>query len=144
MDVYARDNKKMLNMLILEILKKYTDADHRLTQQEIIGLLKLNYGTECDRHSIRNNIRSLKDMGYEIAMERDVIWQSENLMMWNCGCLLTAFYSPKICRERKLSDSSRNLKDSANATFTLKSLMFAICRNYSTRITNRSCWHWMR
>ena len=70
MEVYAGDNKKMLNMLILEILKNYTDADHRLTQQEIIDLLKLNYGTECDRRSIRNNIRSLKDMGYEIATER--------------------------------------------------------------------------
>ena len=70
MNVYAGDNKKMLNMLILEILKDYTDADHRLTQQEIIDLLKLNYGAECDRRSIRNNIRSLKDMGYEIATER--------------------------------------------------------------------------
>ena len=70
MKVYAGDNKKMLNMLILEILKDYTDADHRLTQQEIIDLLKLNYGAECDRRSIRNNIRSLKDMGYEIATER--------------------------------------------------------------------------
>lgn len=63
MNVYAGDNKKMLNMLILEILKEYTDAEHRLTQQEIIDLLKLNYGAECDR-------RSLKDMGYEIATER--------------------------------------------------------------------------
>ena len=70
MNVYAGDNKKMLNMLILEILKEYTDTDHRLTQQEIIDLLKLNYGAECDRRSIRNNIRSLKDMGYEIATER--------------------------------------------------------------------------
>ena len=74
MNVYAGDNKKMLNMLILEILKDYTDADHRLTQQEIIDLLKLNYGAECNRRSIRNNIRSLKDMGYEIATE--------------CGCYL--------------------------------------------------------
>lgn len=56
MNVYAGDNKKMLNMLILEILKEYTDAEHRLTQQEIIDLLKLNYGAECDRRSIRNNI----------------------------------------------------------------------------------------
>lgn len=40
MNVYAGDNKKMLNMLILEILKEYTDAEHRLTQQEIIDLLK--------------------------------------------------------------------------------------------------------
>ena len=70
MNVYAGDNKKMLNMLILEILKEYTDAEHRLTQQEIIDLLKLNYGAECDRRSIRNNIRSLQDMGYEIATER--------------------------------------------------------------------------
>ncbi len=70
MNVCAGNNKKMLNMLILEILKKYTDADHRLTQQEIIDLLKLNYGAECDRRSIRNNIRSLKDMGYDIATER--------------------------------------------------------------------------
>ena len=70
MNVYAGDNKKMLNMLILEILKEYTDTEHRLTQQEIIDLLKLNYGAECDRRSIRNNIRSLKDMGYEIATER--------------------------------------------------------------------------
>ena len=46
MNVYARDNKKMLNMLILEILKEYTDAEHRLTQQKIIDLLKLNYGAE--------------------------------------------------------------------------------------------------
>lgn len=70
MNVYAADNKKMLNMLILEILKEYTDTDHRLTQQEIIDLLKLNYGAECDRRSIRNNIRSLKDMGFEISTER--------------------------------------------------------------------------
>ena len=70
MNVYAGDNKKMLNMLILEILKEYTDAEHRLTQQKIIDLLKLNYGAECDRRSIRNNICSLQDMGYEIATER--------------------------------------------------------------------------
>ena len=70
MNVYAGNNKKMLNMLILEILKEYTDAEHRLTQQEIIDLLKLNYGAECDRRSIRNNICSLQDMGYEIATER--------------------------------------------------------------------------
>ncbi len=33
MQIYAGNNKKMLNMLILEILKEYTDCDHRLTQK---------------------------------------------------------------------------------------------------------------
>ncbi|MBQ9377414.1 MAG: WYL domain-containing transcriptional regulator [Schwartzia sp.] len=63
-------NKKMLNMLILKILKDYTDADHPLTQQEIIDLLRRHYSMDCDPRSIRNNIRSLKDMGYEIVTRR--------------------------------------------------------------------------
>ncbi|MBR5162796.1 MAG: WYL domain-containing protein, partial [Schwartzia sp.] len=60
----------MLNMLILEILRDYTDVEHPLTQQEIIDLLRVNYSMECDRRSIRNNIQSLKDMGYEIVTKR--------------------------------------------------------------------------
>ena len=50
--MYATGNKKMLNMLILEILRKYSDEKHPLTQQQIINLLKQNYGMECDRSLI--------------------------------------------------------------------------------------------
>ena len=57
-------------MLILKILKEYTDEEHPLTQQEIIDLLRRNYGMDCDRRSIRNNIQSLRDMGYEIVTRR--------------------------------------------------------------------------
>lgn len=67
--MYATGNKKMLNMLILEILRKYSDEDHSLTQQEIIRLLDKNYGMECDRRSVKNNILYLKEMGYDIAMD---------------------------------------------------------------------------
>ena len=68
--MYATGNKKMLNMLILEILRKYTDGDHSLTQQEIIRLLDINYGMECDRRSVKNNVLSLKELGYDISMEK--------------------------------------------------------------------------
>ena len=68
--MYATGNKKMLNMLILEILRKYSDEDHALTQQEIIKLLDHNYGMECDRRSVKNNVLSLKEMGYDISMEK--------------------------------------------------------------------------
>ena len=68
--MYAGNNKKMLNMLILEILKEYTDAEHPITQQEIIELLKRNYDADCNRRSVRNNISSLKDMGYDIYTGR--------------------------------------------------------------------------
>ena len=41
--MYATENKKMLNMLILNILEQYSDAEHRWTQQEIGSLLKSSY-----------------------------------------------------------------------------------------------------
>lgn len=68
--MYATGNKKMLNMLILEILQRYSDENHALTQQEIIRLLKQNYDMECDRRSVKNNILSLQEMGYDISMEK--------------------------------------------------------------------------
>ena len=71
--MYDIGNKKMLNMFILEILRKYTDEDHSLTQQEIIKLLEKDYGTVCDRRSVKNNVLLLKEFGeshgFEISME---------------------------------------------------------------------------
>ncbi len=68
--MYATGNKKMLNMLILEILEEYTDENHRLTQPEMIQLLEKNYGMTCDRRSVRANIDLLKELGYEIAADK--------------------------------------------------------------------------
>lgn len=67
--MYATANKKMLNMLILDILREYSDEKHRLTQQEIIRLLKANYDMDCDRRSVKNNVLYLKELGYEISMD---------------------------------------------------------------------------
>lgn len=69
-EVFGTNTKKMFNMLILEILRKYSDENHPLTQQEILRLLKSEYGVEqCDRRSVKANVLSLKDLGYEISME---------------------------------------------------------------------------
>jgi predicted DNA-binding transcriptional regulator YafY len=69
-EVYGTETKKMLNILILDVLKRYSDADHPLTQQAIIKILKSDYGVEkIDRRSVKANVLSLNDMGYEISME---------------------------------------------------------------------------
>lgn len=65
--MYATANKKMLNMIILEILEEYSDESHRLTQQEIIRKLKSLYGMKCDRRSVKNNIEYLQELGIEIS-----------------------------------------------------------------------------
>ena len=56
-------------MIILEILKEYSDESHRLTQQEIIRKLKALYHMECDRRSVKNNIEYLQELGYDISTD---------------------------------------------------------------------------
>lgn len=76
MYLYGRQDKKVLNMMILEVLEQYTDRDHRLTQQKIVDLLEKNYGVPCTRQTIKNNLMLLGEMGYEISMEGGIFLKS--------------------------------------------------------------------
>lgn len=76
MYLYVRQDKKALNMMILEVLEQYTDRDHRLTQQKIVDLLEKNYGVPCTRQTIKNNLMLLGEMGYEISMEGGIFLKS--------------------------------------------------------------------
>ncbi len=58
--------KKAAPLLVLEILKKYTDENHYLTQQEIIDILQDVYGIEAERKSIASTLVLLGDLGYDI------------------------------------------------------------------------------
>ena len=73
---YGLQDKKFLNMRLLEILEQYTDSDHRLTQLEIVDLLEKNYGIPCTRQTVKNNLMLLKDMGYEISLKNGVCLMS--------------------------------------------------------------------
>ena len=66
--MYAAGGKKMLNILILKILQEHSGSEHLLTQRDISNLLLQNYGVTCERHSVKNNIRGLKELGYDIAV----------------------------------------------------------------------------
>ena len=67
--MFGNDKKKLLLLLMLNILQKHSDADHHLTQQEILRLLKIEYGVECDRRSVKANVLDLIDIGYDINMD---------------------------------------------------------------------------
>lgn len=64
--MYTKQPKKLIIMNILEILRKYTDENHRLSQKEIVDLLKRDYDMTVERKSIRRNINDLIDFGFEI------------------------------------------------------------------------------
>ncbi|MBQ0098046.1 MAG: WYL domain-containing protein [Oscillospiraceae bacterium] len=62
----AKQPKKLMIMNILDILKKYTDENHRLSQKEIEDILKKEYNMKTDRKSIKRNLMNLIEFGYEI------------------------------------------------------------------------------
>lgn len=64
--------KKMLIMNILEILRKYTDENHTLSQKEILEILEKEYEMKAERKAIRRNIQNLIDMGYEIEYSESI------------------------------------------------------------------------
>ena len=56
--------KKLTILRILSILKKYTDEDHPMTQQQIQEKLRSEYGMAVDRGTVKNNVMDLIDAGY--------------------------------------------------------------------------------
>ncbi len=58
--------KKLLILNVLEILKKHSDAEHRLSVTDIVGILKKEYDMTVDRKAVKRNLDELRDMGYRI------------------------------------------------------------------------------
>lgn len=60
------DNKKLLILYVLEILKDYSDEDHPLLQKEIADKIFTRYGMDCERKAVAANINCLEEFGYDI------------------------------------------------------------------------------
>lgn len=70
-------SKKTLILCILQILKEYSDENHRLKQKDIINYLEKDYNMSCDRKTVKANIIDLIDLGYEIESE-EIIRRNKN------------------------------------------------------------------
>lgn len=70
--MYVKQPKKLLIINILDILRKYTDEDHRLSQKEIADILKNEYGMKAERRAIRRNLMNLMDCGYDIEYSETI------------------------------------------------------------------------
>ena len=98
--MYGKQPKKMLIMNILDILKRYTDEDHRLSQKEIVDILEREYDMKVERKAIKRNLLNLIDYGYHVEYSESVrinkkekerpylqtgIWK-ESFLMQNSVC----------------------------------------------------------
>ena len=118
--MYGIGSKKMLNIMILEILRKYTDENHSLTQQEVLKLLDKNYGMECDRRSVRNNILSLKAMGYDISMEDGYRLLSREFDDAELRILIDSVLFSKSISTRQAKSIINKLRDMSSNYFNAK------------------------
>lgn len=118
--MYGTGTKKMLNLMILNILEKYSDADHCLTQKRIIELLDVEYGMQCDRKSVATNINSLKEMGYDIVKERSGVYLIREFEDWELRVLIdSVLFSQTISRTRA-KQLIEKLKTLGNKYFSAK------------------------
>jgi len=109
--MHVSNPKKMNTLLILEVLKKYSDENNKLSQSEIIALLKSEYGVPFDRHTIKRNLENLHDFhcGVEYAgrskdngaggwyFERDIT--DAEIRMLIDGLLFSKYIPYSECKE---------------------------------------------
>ncbi len=65
-------SKKLIIINILDILKRYTDENHRLSQKEILEILENEYSMKVDRKAVKRNLMSLIEFGYDIEYSETV------------------------------------------------------------------------
>lgn len=70
--MYTKQPKKLLIMNILDILRRYSDADHRHSQKDIIDILQAEYEIVADRKAIKRNLMNLIDFGYDLEYSESI------------------------------------------------------------------------
>ena len=58
----------------MQILQEFSNCDHKLRQNDIISLLKVQYDIECERKAVARNIDFLQQAGYDIVKDSDGIY----------------------------------------------------------------------
>lgn len=102
--MYTAQPKKLLIMNILDILKRYTDADHRLSQKEIVEILKNEYNMTADRKSVKRNLMNLIDFGYDINYSESV-----RMIPTKDGGMEESYILSDFYLEREFTDSELRL-----------------------------------
>lgn len=64
--MYTEQGKKNINLNVLDVLKKYSDENHRLSQKDILDILESEYEMKVDRKAVKRNLMALIEAGYEI------------------------------------------------------------------------------
>ena len=95
---------KKLSFAILDILRQYSDENHKLSQNDIVELLERDYDMKADRKSVKRNITTLLEMGYPIDFK-------ETLRMYpnKDGVLEESYILSDFWLDREFTDAELRL-----------------------------------
>ena len=102
--MYQKQPKKLTIMNILDILKRYTDENHRLSQKEIQEILEREYDMKLDRKAVKRNLMNLIEFGYDINYSESVRMFRDKDGNEQENVILSDFYL-----EREFTDSELRL-----------------------------------
>ncbi len=101
----SKQPKKQLILNILDILRNYTDEDHRLSQKDIVDILRTQYNMTADRKSVKRNILDLIGLGYEIEYSEAIRMVPNKAT----GCVEESYIWSDFYLVRDFSDSELRL-----------------------------------
>ena len=67
MDPELSDARSLATLYLLKILQEHSDADHALTQKQMIGYLENEYGVAAERKKIGRDLERIDQAGFEIC-----------------------------------------------------------------------------
>ncbi len=103
--MYTVQPKKLLIINILDILRRYTDENHRLSQKEIVEILDTEYQMKADRKAVKRNLMNLIDFGYRIEYSEAIrMIKNEKTGALEESAILSDFYL-----ERDFTDAELRL-----------------------------------
>ena len=125
-------NKKQMIINILDILKRYTDEDHRLSQKEIADILKNEYNMTVDRKSVKRNLSNLLEIGYPIEYSESV----RMIPNKTTGELEESYILSDFYLERDFSDAELRLL--IDSLLFSKHIPYNQCRNLIEKLEGLS------
>lgn len=130
------NNKKSSIILILNVLKKYSDEKHPLTQEKIINIIKKENGIDLERKSIGRNINTLIDLDYSIEHTHDGYYLSEREFEESeVSYLIDAIFSSKSMTGKYASDLSEKILKTQSC-YVQKKYTYVSKSNNITRTIN--------
>ena len=125
------NGKKYAPFYVLEILQKYTDAEHKLTYEEILHKLE-NANVYLERKAVARCVEELRDIGYTIhgVGERDEdgkkiktkrgVWMEKEFSDENLQMLIDSVLYSKYISSTEAENLITKIRDMGSAHFQQK------------------------